>query len=79
MRNAIQEYLSYSDAEKLDLWNHATLVFDTNVLLNLYRYSDKTRKSLLAALNKLQARLWMPNHVAREFMKNRKNASPPTA
>lgn len=74
MRNAIQEYLSYSDAEKLDLWNHATFVFDTNVLLNLYRYSDKTRKSLLAALNKLQARLWMPNQVAREFMKNRKNA-----
>ena len=74
MRNAIKEYLSYSDDEKLDLWNHATFVFDTNVLLNLYRYSDKTRKSLLTALNKLQERLWMPNHVAREFMKNRKNA-----
>ena len=74
MRNAIREFLSYSDAEKLDLWNRATFVFDTNVLLNLYRYSDKTRKSLFAALNKLQERLWMPNHVAREFMKNRKNA-----
>ena len=74
MRNAIKEYLSYSDDEKLDLWNHATFVFDTNVLLNLYRYSDKTRKSLLTALNKLQEQLWMPNHVAREFMKNRKNA-----
>ena len=74
MRNAIKEYLSYSDDEKLDLWNHATFVFDTNVLLNLYRYSDKTRKSLLTALNKLQERLWMPNHVAQEFMKNRKNA-----
>ena len=74
MRNAIKEYLSYSDGEKLDLWNHATFVFDTNVLLNLYRYSDNTRKSLLAALNKLQDRLWMPNHVAQEFMKNRKNA-----
>lgn len=73
MRNAIQEYLSYSDEEKLDLWTHATFVFDTNVLLNLYRYSDKTRKSLLTALNKLQERLWMPNHVACEFMKNRKN------
>lgn len=33
MRNAIQEYLSYSDDEKLDLWNHAVFVFDTNVLL----------------------------------------------
>lgn len=74
MRNAIQEYLSYSDEEKHDLWNHATFIFDTNVLLNLYRYSDKTRQSLLAALNKLQEQLWMPNHVAKEFMKNRKNA-----
>lgn len=74
MRNAVKEYLSYTDDEKLDLWNHATFVFETNVLLNLYRYSDKTRKSLLEALIKLKERLWMPNHVAQEFMKNRKNA-----
>lgn len=57
MRSTIQEYLSYSDEEKQDLWNHATFVFDTNVFLNLYRYTDKTRKLLLLALNQLKDRL----------------------
>ena len=72
MRNAIREYLNYSDEEKQDLWNTATFVFDTNVYLNLYRYTGKTRELLLSALSRLQERLWMPNQVAREYMKNRK-------
>lgn len=71
MRNAIREYIHYSDEEKRDLWEHATFVFDTNVFLNLYRYTDKTRKLLLSAFDELKDRLWMPNHVAYEFMKNR--------
>ena len=71
MRNAIQEYLNYTNEEKKELWNHATFVFDTNVYLNLYRYTGKTREQLLSALSELKDRLWMPNHVAREFMKNR--------
>lgn len=71
MRTAIYEFLDYSDAEKKDLWDQATFVFDTNVYLNLYRYTEKTRSLLLGALNELRERLWMPNHVAHEFMKNR--------
>lgn len=71
MRNAIQEYLNYTDEEKKELWDHATFVFDTNVYLNLYRYTSRTRKLLISSFEKLQDRLWMPNHVAHEFMKNR--------
>ena len=71
MRNAIKDYLGYTETEKSDLWEHATFVFDTNVYLNLYRYTAKTRKILLAAFDELRDRLWMPNHVAHEFMKNR--------
>ena len=73
MRNAIREYISLSDEEKQNLWDQATFVFDTNVLLNLYRYTEKTRRILLSALVELQDRLWMPNHVAHEFMKHRNN------
>ena len=73
MKNAVQEYLSYSDEEKQELWDHATFVFDTNVFLNLYRYSAKTRELLLSALDKFKDRVWMPHHVACEFMKNRSN------
>lgn len=71
MRNAIKEYLDFSDGEKKDLWDNATFVFDTNIFLNLYRYTAKTRELLFKAFDSLKDRLWMPNHVAHEFMKNR--------
>lgn len=43
MKNAIREYLDMADSEKKGLLNTATLVFDTNVLLNIYRCSKSTR------------------------------------
>ena len=71
MRNAIREYLDLSDDEKQQLFNTATIVFDTNVFLNLYRRSKATREILLDAMQSFQDRLWMPHQVAMEFMKNR--------
>ena len=71
MRNAIREYIELTEEEKQDLWNHATIIFDTNVFLNLYRYTAKTRELLLLAFDSFKDRLWMPNHIAHEFMKNR--------
>ena len=47
MRDTIKEYIELSDKEKNDLWNTATFVFDTNVFLNLYRYSNKTRNQII--------------------------------
>ncbi len=73
MRKAIKEYLDLTEAEKQDLWEHATIVFDTNVFLNLYRYTAKTRDLLFLSFDNFKDRLWMPNHVAHEFMKNRSN------
>ena len=60
MRNAIKEYIEYSSEEKNDLWNTATFVFDTNVFLNLYRYSNKTRNQLIESFECLKPRIWMP-------------------
>lgn len=71
MRNAIKEYLEYTDKEKSELWDNATFVFDTNVLLNLYRYSKETREVLLSSMEKIKDRIWMPYQIAYEFMKNR--------
>ena len=71
MRNAIAEYLEYTDEEKKKLWKDATFVFDTNVLLNLYRYSKETRDALLNSMEQLKDRIWMPYHVAYEFMDDR--------
>lgn len=71
MRKAIKEYIEYSDVEKASLWNNATFVFDTNVFLNLYRYSNKTREQLFDSFKHLGNRIWMPYQVAIEFCKDR--------
>lgn len=53
------------------MWNEGTFVFDTNVLLNLYRYKKETRDSILEVLEKLQDRIWIPYQVGLEFHRNR--------
>jgi hypothetical protein len=50
------------------------VVVDTNVLLNLYRYNQGARETLLATLGKFDARLWVPHQVMEEFWRNRDSA-----
>lgn len=71
MRNTIWEYLVPSIKEKEELWGKSIFVFDTNVLLNLYRYTSNTRETLMAAFEDLKERIWLPHQVAYEFAKNR--------
>lgn len=71
MRTAVKEYLNLSDKEKAAIWEKAIFVFDTNVLLNLYRYTATTRSALLDSIKKVNNRIWIPYQVAYEFMKDR--------
>lgn len=71
MKAAIWEYLMPSDSEKEALWKDCIFVFDTNVLLNLYRYTAAPRDALLSALEGLEKRIWLPHQIASEFAKNR--------
>src|SRR5664279_341625 len=57
--------------EYKDAWSKGLFVFDTNVLLNLYRYHKDTREELLKIIDKLSDRIWIPFHVALEFQRNR--------
>jgi hypothetical protein len=52
------------------------VVLDTNVLLDLYRYTQQARVQVLAALRLVadQHRLWLPHQVGLEFVRNRANA-----
>jgi hypothetical protein len=53
---------------EIDLaWENGHFAFDTNALLNLYRYTESTRKDFLAVLNKLDSRLFLPYQAALEF------------
>nr|WP_267472849.1 PIN domain-containing protein [Stenotrophomonas rhizophila] len=50
------------------------IVLDTNVLLNLYRVSNKARREVMAILDSQKDRLWIPYQVAAEFQRNRLKA-----
>ena len=71
MKNVVKEFIEPTNEEKQELWQQAIFVFDTNVLLNLYRYSAKTRDSLLAAFESFKDRVWIPYQVAYEYMRKR--------
>lgn len=67
-------FFQYDYARVVDyaeIWKTALFVFDTNVLLNLYRYQELTREELFHTLDKLSDRVWIPHHVALEFQRNR--------
>lgn len=62
----------FKDEEEIkELWRDCIFVFDTSVMCDLYRYSDSTRSSLFHIMEKLKNRLWIPNRVADEYLRNR--------
>ena len=73
MKNTFQEFYTPSDDDFEKLWKKAIFVFDTNILLNLYRYSETTRNELFNFMKRFTKRIWIPHQVALEFHKNRIN------
>ena len=52
---------------------HGVVALDTNVLLNLYRYNEKTVDDLLRVAEAAAERLFVPHQVVREFWRNRQS------
>ncbi|WP_426808043.1 PIN domain-containing protein [Pseudomonas sp. WOUb67] len=71
MKGLFPQYDYSGSIDHAETWKTAMFVFDTNALLNLYRYRERTREELLEALEKLSDRIWIPHHVALEFQRNR--------
>lgn len=71
MKGLFPQYDYTASAAYAETWETALFVFDTNVLLNLYRYQERTCEELLETLAKLSRRIWIPHHVALEFQRNR--------
>lgn len=62
--------------EKIDFKNlgeDTIVIFDTNTLLNIYRYSNDTREKLIKAISSIRKNIWMPYQVGLEFNLNRRN------
>ena len=59
MKDLFPQYTNFLNVDYGIVWKHALFVFDTNVLLNLYRYQSKTRDELLNVLEQRRSRLTM--------------------
>lgn len=67
MKGMFPQYEERTVEEFKSAWKDGLFVFDTNVLLNFYRYQTATRKELIDILHQLPNRIWIPHHVGLEF------------
>jgi PIN like domain len=67
-------YRSPTDDDYVRVLTQGLVIPDANVLLNLYRYTARTRTDLFAVLKKIRGQLWVPHQVVAEFWRNRESA-----
>ena len=61
----------HSSEERKAFFTDGIIVLDTNVLLDLYRYTPGARDELLVALRLVSSRIWLPYQVGIEFVRGR--------
>lgn len=70
MKDIFPEY--FKDIEEVEkIWKDCVFVFDANVIIDLYRYSESTKESLLKSLRHFKERAWMPRQASEEYLRNR--------
>lgn len=67
MRNQFSEYYRPTKKEFEEMWDSCDFIFDSNILLNLYRYTIETRKNLIEILEQIIDRIWIPYQVGFEY------------
>lgn len=63
-------FREFFNKEEIDFKNmneDVLVIFDTNTLLNIYRYSEETKSILIDAINRIKGNIWMPYQVGLEF------------
>lgn len=73
MKSKFFEHYQYTDDEKKDVFSNGIFIFDTNVLLNLYRYTVNSRDEVFHIMEVHNDRIWIPYQVGWEFLNNRRN------
>lgn len=73
MKDLFPGHFKESESHLREVWDTSLFVFDANILLNLYRYSDTTRSEFLRILQKIKNRAWLPHRAAEEYLNNRLN------
>jgi len=71
MKNKFIWYFGPDEVETKKIWGECLLTLDANVLLDLYRYHENTRNSILRSVQSFKGRLWLSHQTAEEFFRNR--------
>ncbi|WP_217560997.1 PIN domain-containing protein [Paenibacillus sp. GbtcB18] len=70
MKDTFAGFYQPSEEDFQKLWAECIFVFDTNSLLNIYRYPKDSRDLLLKILESLSDRIWIPHQIAYEYHRN---------
>lgn len=71
MRDMFRGYYKPTSDELDRIWSEGLIVFDANVLLDIYRLRPSTTSKLLEVVDKARERIWIPHQAALEFQRNR--------
>lgn len=71
MKKLFSGFYPLNSNDYKNLWKDAYFIFDTNVLLNLYRYNKSTSDELLSVIESLGDKVWIPYIVGLEYQRNR--------
>lgn len=71
MKELFPGYSRKTESEIKDIWESGIIVFDANVLLNLYRYSNETKDTILHLISKFSKQIFLPYQSALEYNRNR--------
>lgn len=70
MKKEFSWCINPTEDEITEIWEKGTLTVDTNVLLDLYRYHEVTKNSLLKSLSAFE-KIWLSRQATEEFFRNR--------
>jgi len=71
MKETFFEFYSPDKKKLREIWEKGLITLDANALLDLYRYSAKTRNAFLKILEKKKDRIWISHQFAFEYHNNR--------
>ena len=71
MKELYSGYSKKTEKELKELWNDSLITFDTNVILNLYSYSESTRNAIIQLISKFNSQIFLTHQVGLEYNRNR--------
>lgn len=71
MKELFPGYYRKTEDDIKRIWENGIIMFDTNVLLNLYRYSDSTQRTIIELIKRFSSQIYLPHQAALEYNRNR--------